>query len=161
MNILKNQVYINPMFLSERVTEHGENSHTLTSAQATLSFTSWAMDVFLDMMVTLVTINEKEKCGNGNPLRYSCLENPMDGGAWWAAVHRVTKSWTQLSDFTFTFHFHACQVASVMSDSVWPYGQQPTRFLWPHDSLGKNVGVGCHFHLGPLYWEFFKIMNGY
>ena len=41
--------------------------------------------------------------GNGNPLQYSCLENPMDRGAWWATVHRVTKSWTQLSDFTFTF----------------------------------------------------------
>ena len=40
--------------------------------------------------------------GNGNPLQYSCLENPMDGGAWEAAVHGVTKSWTQLSDFTLT-----------------------------------------------------------
>ena len=39
--------------------------------------------------------------GNGNPLQYSCLENPMDGGAWWATVHGVTKSWTRLSDFTF------------------------------------------------------------
>ena len=44
--------------------------------------------------------------GNGTPLQYSCLENPMDGGAWWAAVHGVVKSWTRLSDFTFTFHFH-------------------------------------------------------
>ena len=42
--------------------------------------------------------------GNGNPLQYSCLENPMDGGAWWAAVHGVAKSQTRLSDFTF-FHF--------------------------------------------------------
>ena len=41
--------------------------------------------------------------GNGNPLQYSCLENPMDGEAWWATVHRVTKSRTRLSDFTFTF----------------------------------------------------------
>ena len=41
--------------------------------------------------------------GNGNPLQYSCLENPMDEGAWEAAVHGATKSWTQLSDFTFTF----------------------------------------------------------
>ena len=41
--------------------------------------------------------------GNGNPLQYSCLENPMDRGAWWATVHGVTKSWTQPSDFTFTF----------------------------------------------------------
>ena len=43
---------------------------------------------------------------NGNPLQYSCLENPMDGGAWWATVHGVTKSWTRLSDFTFTFTFY-------------------------------------------------------
>ena len=40
--------------------------------------------------------------GNGNPLQYSCLENPMDGGAWWATVHGITKSRTRLSDFTFT-----------------------------------------------------------
>ena len=38
--------------------------------------------------------------GNGNPLQYSCLENPMDGGAWWATVHRVAKSRTRLSNFT-------------------------------------------------------------
>ena len=44
-----------------------------------------------------------------NPLQYSCLENPVDGGAWWAAVHAVTKSQTRLSDFTFTFHFHALE----------------------------------------------------
>ena len=42
--------------------------------------------------------------GNGTPLQYSCLENPMYGGAWWAAVHGVAKSRTRLSDFTFTFH---------------------------------------------------------
>ena len=45
--------------------------------------------------------------GNGTPLQYSCLENPMDGGAWLTAVHGVAKSRTRLSDFTFTFHFHA------------------------------------------------------
>ena len=43
--------------------------------------------------------------GNGTPLQYSCLENPMDGRAWWAAVHGVVKSQTRLSDFPFTFHF--------------------------------------------------------
>ena len=42
--------------------------------------------------------------GNGNPLQYSCLENPMDGGAWWATVHGIAKSRTQLSDFT-SLHF--------------------------------------------------------
>ena len=41
--------------------------------------------------------------GNGNPVQYSCLENPMDRGAWWATVHGVAKSQTRLSDFTFTF----------------------------------------------------------
>ena len=41
--------------------------------------------------------------GNGNPLQYSCLENPMDGGAWWAVAHGVEKSQTQPSDFTFLF----------------------------------------------------------
>ena len=41
--------------------------------------------------------------GNGDPLQFPCLENPMDRRAWWAAVHGVAKSWTQLSDFTFTF----------------------------------------------------------
>ena len=47
--------------------------------------------------------------GSGTPLQYSCLENPMDGGAWEAAVHGVAKSWTRLSDFTFTFHFYALE----------------------------------------------------
>ena len=47
--------------------------------------------------------------GNGTPLQYSCLENPMDGGAWRAVVHGVAKSRTRLSDFTFTFHFHALE----------------------------------------------------
>ena len=47
--------------------------------------------------------------GNGTPLQYSCLENPMDGGAWWAAVHEFAKSQTRLSDFPFAFHFHALE----------------------------------------------------
>ena len=42
--------------------------------------------------------------GNGNPLPSTCLENSMDGGAWWATAHRVAKSWTRLSDFTFDIH---------------------------------------------------------
>ena len=47
--------------------------------------------------------------GNGTPLQYSCLENPVDGGAWQAAVHGVGGSRTWLNDFTFTFHFHALE----------------------------------------------------
>ena len=56
--------------------------------------------------------------GNGTPLQYSCLENPMDWGAWWAAVHGVAKSWTQLSDLTFTFHFHALDKEMATHSSV-------------------------------------------
>ena len=56
--------------------------------------------------------------GNGTPFQYSCLENPMDGGAWWAAVHGVTKSQTRLSDFTFTFHFHALEKEMATHSSV-------------------------------------------
>ena len=56
--------------------------------------------------------------GNGNPLQHSCLENPMDGRAWWAAVHGVAKSRTQLSDFTFTFHSHALEKEMATHSSV-------------------------------------------
>ena len=56
--------------------------------------------------------------GNGNPLLYSCLENPMDGGAWWAAVHGVARSRTGLSDFPFTFHFHALEKEMATHSSV-------------------------------------------
>ena len=56
--------------------------------------------------------------GNGTPLQYSCLENPMGRGAWWAAVYGVAKSWTRLSDFTFTFHFHALEKEMATHSSV-------------------------------------------
>ena len=56
--------------------------------------------------------------GNGTPLQYSCLENPIDGGAWWAAVHGIAKSPTRLSDFTFTFHFHALEKEMATHSSV-------------------------------------------
>ena len=56
--------------------------------------------------------------GNGSPLQYSCLGNPMDRGAWWATVHGVAKSQTQLSGFTFTFHFHALEKEMATHSSV-------------------------------------------
>ena len=56
--------------------------------------------------------------GDGNPLKCSCLENPMDGGAWWATVHGVAKSQTQLSDLTFTFHFYALKKEMATHSSV-------------------------------------------
>ena len=76
--------------------------------------------------------------GNGTPLQYSCLENPMDGGAWWAAVHGVAKSWAQLSDFTFTFNFHALkkEMATHSSILAWriPGTEEPSGLL----SMGSH-----------------------
>ena len=59
--------------------------------------------------------------GSGTPLQYSCLESPMDGGAWWAAVHGVARSRSRLSDFPFTFHFHALEkeMATHSSFHAW------------------------------------------
>ena len=59
----------------------------------------------LSMQVSIPGLQRSPGEGNGNPLQYSCLENPTDGGAWQATVHGVTKSQTRLSDFTFTFSF--------------------------------------------------------
>ena len=56
--------------------------------------------------------------GNGTPLQYSCLENPMDGGAWWAAVHGIPKSQTRMSNFPFTFPFHILEKEMATHSSV-------------------------------------------
>ena len=79
--------------------------------------------------------------GHGNPLQYSCLENPMDGGAWWAAVHGVSKSRTQLSDFTFTFHFHALEKETATHSSVLAWRIPGTGEPGGWSSVGSH-GVG-------------------
>ena len=68
--------------------------------------------------------------GDGTPLQFSCLENPMEGGTWWAVVHGVAKSRTRLSDFTFTF-MH------------WRRKWQPTPVFLPGESQGRWSLVGC------------------
>ena len=103
--------------------------------------------------------------GNGYPLQRSRLENPMDRGAWWSIVHGVTKSWTQLSNWTCLLHFYLeknykiyylCFNFSPESKAWWwwwfschvqllqPHGLWPTRLHCPWDFPGKNPGVGCH-----------------
>ena len=82
---------------------------------------------FLIKNILEITLGEV----NGTPLQYSCLENPMDGGAWWAAVHGVAKSQTQLSDFIFTFHFHALEKAMATHSSV---------LAWRIAGMGSLVG---------------------
>ena len=70
----------------------------------------------LDYVLTVLNVFCGE--GDGTPLQYSCLESPMDGGAWWAAVHGVARSRTQLIDFTFPFHFHALEKEMATHSSV-------------------------------------------
>ena len=71
-------------------------------------------DIFFLVLVLEGFVGE----GNGNPLQDSCLENPMDRGAWKAAVHGVTEGRTRLSDFTFTFHFHALEKEMATHSNV-------------------------------------------
>ena len=71
-----------------------------------------------DVLFIIGDWNAKVGEGNGTPLQYSCLETPMDGGAWWATVHGVAKSRTRLSDFTFTFHFRALEKEMATHSSV-------------------------------------------
>ena len=92
----------------------------------------------------LCPLKERGGEGNGTPLQYSCLANPMDGGAWWAAVPEVAKSQTRLSDLTFTFHFHALEKEMATHSSVlaWriPGTGEPGGLL----SMGSHrVGHNC------------------
>ena len=85
----------------------------------------WHSQYFI---ITISGIGE----GNGTPLQYSCLENPMDGGAWKAAVHGVPESRTRLSDFTFTSHFHALEKEMATHSSV---------LAWSIPGMGEPVGL--------------------
>ena len=70
--------------------------------------------------------------GNGTPLQYSCLENLKNGGAWKAAVYGVVEGWTRLSDFTFTFHFHALETEMATHSSV---------LAWRIPAMGEPGGL--------------------
>ena len=71
--------------------------------------------------------------GNGTPLQYSCLENPKDGGVWWAAVRgAVAKSWTRLSNFNFTFYFHALETEMTTHSNV---------LAWRIPGMGEPGGL--------------------
>ena len=76
--------------------------------------------------------------GNGTPLQHSCLENPMDRGAWWATVHGVAKSQIGLSDFTFTFHFHALEKEMATHSSVLAWRIPGTREPSGLPSMGSH-----------------------
>ena len=106
---------------------HSEKSDVLSCPSNFLSWPTWSDYCFLTyahyISVSIffffsLPISGKNREGNGNPLQYSCLENPMDGEAWRAAVHGVTKSQTRLGDFTFTFYFHALEKKMAIHSSV-------------------------------------------
>ena len=95
-------------------------------------------DFFFFFTVSIFAFSSMSyKEGNGTPLQYSCLENSMDGGAWWAAVHGVTKSWTRLSDFHFTFHFHALEREMATHSSV---------LAWRIPGMGEPGGLPSMGH---------------
>ena len=100
---------------------------------------------------------------SGTPLRYSCLENPLDGGTWKAAVNGVAEGQTRLSDFTFTFHFHALEkeIATYSSVLAWripgmgdPGGlpsmgsRSRTRMKWLSNS---NSNRSSRIHFPKIY----------
>ena len=77
-------------------------------------------------------VGERYREGDGTPLQYSCLENPMDGGAWKTAVHGVAEGRIQLRDFTFTFHFHALEKGMATHSSV---------LAWRIPGMGEPGGL--------------------
>ena len=109
----------------------------------TITLTRWAsvdkvMSPLFNMLSRFV-IGE----GNGTPLQYSCLENHVDGGAWKAAVHGVAKSQTWLSNFTFTFHFHALEKEMATHSSVLAWRMPGTGEPGGLPSMGSHrVGHG-------------------
>ena len=82
--------------------------------------------------VVIYTPSTSFREGDGTPLQYSCLENPMDGGAWWAAVHGVTKSQTRLSDFPFSSPFHALEKERATHSIV---------LVWRIPGMGEPGGL--------------------
>ena len=111
VKILPTQVFF---FLPQGITHASESKDSLCSPTPNPSKSLKRLLPFCHLL--LGRCNDGE--GNGTPLQYSCLENSMDGGAWWAAVHGVTKSRTRLSDFTSTFHFPALEKEMATHSSV-------------------------------------------
>ena len=106
--------------------------------------------------------------GNGTPLQYSCLENPTDGRAWQAAVHGVAKSRTRLSDFTFTFHFHALEKEMATHSSVLAWripgmGEPGGYRLWDHTESDTTEvtqhSIAQHTVLVFFFLAYFTLYN--
>ena len=124
------------IFLGSKITADGDYTHEIKrhlplrrKAMTYLDSLLKSRDITLPTKVHLVkAIGE----GNGTLLQYSCLENPMDGGAWKAAVHGVAEGQTPLSDFTFNFHFHALEKEMATHSSV---------LAWRIPGMGEPDGL--------------------
>ena len=113
------------IFLGSKITADGKCSHEIKrhllfgrKAMTNLDSILKSRGITLPTKVHLVKTMALPGEGNGTPLQYSCLENLMDGGAWWAAVHGVAKRRTQLNNFTLTFHFHALEKEMATHSSI-------------------------------------------
>ena len=102
------------MLFSLQITTVLASKTGITAGSGSVSFMRLLAVALSGKTYLLLSLGE----GNGTPLQYSCLENPMDRGAWWAAVRGVAKSRTRLSDFTFTFHFQALEKEMATHSSV-------------------------------------------
>ena len=103
-------LYLDPLSSSQLFC----SKHLFWGQSELQEITKGLIAVFVEIRFVPASLGE----GNGTPLQYSCLENPMDGGVWWAAVHGVARSRTRLSDFTFTFHFPALEKEMATHSSV-------------------------------------------
>ena len=95
----------------------------------------------LNMCIYMCTLGE----GNGTPLQYSCLENPMDRGAWWAAIYGVAQSLTRLKWLSSSSSSRMCTLSLSCVWFLRPCGPQPSRLLCSWNFPGENTAVGCHF----------------
>ena len=90
----------------------------------------------------LEPLGQQNREGNGTPLQYSCLENPMDRGAWWATVHGVTKSRTRLNGFT-SFHFTFLMV----------------QLSYPYMTTRKTIALTRCTYVGKVMCLFFNMLS--
>ena len=118
MNDLRMIVIFNSLIISITSNKFNKKRYAYSPDSASRPFTSYQDDFHLWFLLQKFSLATTTGEGNGIPLQYSCLESPLDRGAWWAAVHGVAKSQTWLSDFTFTFHFHALEKEMATHSSV-------------------------------------------
>ena len=119
------------------------------------------------LWIPLVTFSRE---GSGTPLQYSCLENSMNGRAWWAAIHGVTRSQARLSDFAFTFHFHALEKEMATHSSVLAWripgtgepGGMPSMGLHRvgHDWSDLAVAAAVTFSVQSLWFSVSEFLFG-